>query len=81
MFIFQISKFNLREFFTKHNTYKNLEQWSKEGKNIANFDPVWMGLLMFSAPTEEFGWDGISMTMKVVRKIAALEKKVVINFF
>ena len=37
-------------------------------QNVGEID-YRMGLLMFSAPTQEFGWDGISKTMKVVSNI------------
>ena len=61
-----MSKFDFNEFFTKHNTYTNLGQWSKEGKDVKKFDPLWMGLLMLATPTQTFGWEGITKTMKTV---------------
>jgi hypothetical protein len=48
------------------NTYKDLQQWYNNGKIAAQFDHKWMGLFMISAPTQEFGWDGISQTIKIV---------------
>ncbi len=64
----QVSNFGFNDIFTKHGTYKNLKKWSREGKNIKKFDFKWMGLFMFTAPTQQFGWEGITKTIQVKHK-------------
>jgi hypothetical protein len=48
---------------------EKLKKWSQEGKEIKKFDPVWMGLYMFTLPTQYFGWEGITKTMAAVRHL------------
>ena len=66
--IFQVSKFDFHDIFIQHNTYQKLEEWSQEGKDVKKFDHKWMGLFMFTAPTQQFGWEGLTKTMKAVNR-------------
>ena len=60
---------NGHEQYAKGKVEEKLKQWSKDGKDAAKFDHTWMGLGLLTLPTRHFGWDGITKTMKVVRKM------------
>jgi len=66
---FKVAKLDYSDFFLQKNITKQLEKWSKDGKDVEKFDPVWMGLYMFTLPTKAFGWEGITQTMAAVSPI------------
>ena len=43
---------------------KRCREWYKAGKPKDKFDSIWMGLNMMTYPTKQFGWEGMTTTMK-----------------
>ena len=53
---------------------KKWREWFKAGKPKDKFDTIWMGLNMMTYPTKQFGWEGMTTTMKKASFFLAMKQ-------